>query len=282
MIKVLQSGFYTSIQDKGRFGYQDIGVPCSGSMDSFASDIANLILGNDINNAVLEFAVKGPQLQFSCSTIVAIAGANMLPELNGISVANHKIIPVKNGDILSFKGAINGFRAYLAVKGGFDSKMKLNSRSMYQGITSQNQVKKGNILKINNVEIVGTPKNASLNISTDYLVQNKIEVDKGPEYSQLSEINRTQLTDNFFTIETSSNRMAYQFKERLVNTNEQLITSPVIPGTVQLTPSGQIIVLMRDCQTTGGYPRILQLTEKGINTLSQQKAGNRIFFRLKD
>lgn len=153
---------------------------------------------------------------------------------------------------------------------------------MYQGITSQNQVKKGNILKINNAEIVGTPKNASLNISTDYLVQNKIEVDKGPEYSQLSEINRTQLTDNFFTIETSSNRMAYQFKERLVNTNEQLITSPVIPGTVQLTPSGQIIVLMRDCQTTGGYPRILQLTEKGINTLSQQKAGNRIFFRLKD
>src|SRR5690606_11465238 len=108
----------------------------------------------------------------------------------------------------------------------------------------------------------------------------RIEVFKGIEFEMLGPDHQNKIFTTEFTVSKDSNRMAYQLDERFEHSLEPIITSPVLPGTVQLTPSGQLMVLMRDCQTTGGYPRILQLSEMAINRLSQRIPGQIIQFEL--
>jgi biotin-dependent carboxylase-like uncharacterized protein len=282
MIKVIKSGFYTTIQDQGRFGYRAFGVPVSGVMDSYSSQFANSILGNDANTAVLELTMTGPTLEFQKPTQIALSGANMNPMLNGTSIKMNTIIQIKTNDILSFGKLENGFRAYLAVKGGFLSETMLNSRSMYKGITKNAQVNKGYNydyqLFNNDINI----RNAKIKYDNSMIHIDIIEVTKGPEFDKLSLHEQKELLKRNFIVSKLNNRMAYQLEPLFKNSLEPILTSAVLPGTIQLTPSGQLIVLMRDCQTTGGYPRILQLTENAINTLSQQYTGKILKIRLKD
>lgn len=280
MVKVLKPGFYTTVQDMGRFGYQQYGVPVSGVMDVYATSVANLLLGNEANDAVLELTMTGPTLQFVCKTAICIAGADMSPKLNQQPIAINKEVEVNEGDMLSF-GRLNfGFRSYLAVSGGFKTEQVMNSRSLYQGVTLQSAIAKGDELPIEAHLAPVQNKHALLKIKTDYLTSKEIEVFKGPEYDKLSKQQQKKLLAQEFAVSKENNRMAYQMEQVLENTLEPIITSAVMPGTVQLTPSGKLIVLMRDCQTTGGYPRVLQLTAHAINVLSQKMAGQVVFFRL--
>ena len=115
-----------------------------------------------------------------------------------------------------------------------------------------------------------------------HLEQPTLEAFRGPEFDQLSATQQEQLTHTIFTVSKNNNRMAYQLEPLLKNTLQPIITAPVLPGTVQLTPKGNLIVLMRDCQTTGGYPRVLQLTAASINKLAQKSIGKPLKIRLKD
>ena len=108
-----------------------------------------------------------------------------------------------------------------------------------------------------------------------------IEVFPGPEFEILSEDQRSNLFQQEFTIDKNNNRMAIQLNEEVKNNLDSIITGPVIPGTVQLTPAGKLIVLMKDCQTTGGYPRVLHLSEKSLNIISQKLMGESVNFSLK-
>ena len=280
MVKVLKPGFYTTVQDMGRSGFKQYGVPVSGVMDVYAASVANLLLGNEANDAVLELTMTGPTLQFVCKTAICITGADMSPKLNQQPIAINKEVEVNEGDVLSF-GRLNfGFRSYLAVSGGFKTEQVMNSRSLYQGVTLQSAIAKGDELPIEAHLAPVLNKHALLKIKTDYLTSKEIEVFKGPEYDKLSKQQQKKLLTQEFAISKENNRMAYQMEQVLENTLEPIITSAVLPGTVQLTPSGKLIVLMRDCQTTGGYPRVLQLTAHAINVLSQKMAGQAVFFRL--
>ncbi len=281
MIKVLHPGFYSTIQDLGRKDFQHLGVPLSGVMDVYAAKMSNTLIGNDENCAVMEITMIGPKLEFCCDSVVAITGANLSPRLNNSDISNNSIINVGKGDVLSFGKPINGFRAYLAVSEGFQTKIVLKSRSMYQGITKVSSIKKGDELKIQ-------PKNhksktyAVIKLRSDYLNENVISVYKGAEFERLTNAQMDKLFNQEFTISKENNRMAYQLNELISNELNSIITSLVLPGTIQLTPSGKLIVLMRNCQTTGGYPRILQLSEYAINVLAQKKAGDKIKFKLID
>ncbi|WP_242204199.1 5-oxoprolinase subunit C family protein [Aestuariivivens insulae] len=282
MVKVLQPGFYSSIQDLGRYGYQNYGVPLSGVMDRYASTIANTLLGNTSDSPVLEITMAGPILEFCTSTLICISGANMEPALNKTPIQNNKALEVKRGDVLSF-GKLNcGFRAYLAVLGGFQTASVMGSFSMYQGITNQISIGKGDELTIHSIPSPAKKRHAVMRVNNDYLKANSLGVFKGPEFDLLSEEQQKALWSTTFTVSKYNNRMAYQLEEPLENTLAPIITSLVLPGTVQLTPSGQLIILMRDCQTTGGYPRILQLKASAIDVLSQKFAGNSINFKLRN
>ncbi|MCK0109553.1 biotin-dependent carboxyltransferase family protein [Flavobacteriaceae bacterium S0825] len=279
MVRVLHPGFYTSIQDLGRKDYQHLGVPISGAMDLEAAKIANAILGNNEHCAVLEMTMVGPKLEFTCNSAVSVTGANLSPTLNGVRINNYLAINVNKGDVIEFGSLKKGFRSYLAVSGGFQTAFVLNSRSMYKGVTQTPLLQKGDMLAIESKNYVSN-KNASIKPNTDYIENHIIQVYKGPEFYKLNAIQISSLFDKDFTIAKENNRMAYQLNELIENNLKDIITSLVLPGTVQLTPSGKLIVLMRDCQTTGGYPRILQLSVVSINNLAQKFTGNKIKFRL--
>ncbi len=280
MIKVLSSGLYSTIQDFGRVGFQKFGVPYSGVMDRHSASFANAIVGNSKELPVLEITMQGPKLQFECNTSICISGADISAKLNNSLIGNNRLIVVEKGDVLSFGKLIKGFRAYIAVFGGFKTEKVMGSYSMYHSITSKSRIEKHDILEIEPQKMIGTSSNASIKMNDAFFNLKKIEVFKGPEFEQLSEEQKNKLFNTEFTISKDNNRMAYQLLEVLQNSLDPIITSLVLPGTVQLTPSGKLIVLMRDCQTTGGYPRVLQLKESSINSLSQKFTGNSIQFEL--
>lgn len=280
MVKVLKPGFYSTIQDMGRFGYQKYGVPYSGVMDTYAVKVANMLLGNDENAAVLEMTMTGPTLWFEDETIICLSGANMSPMLNHVPINNNKAIAVPRNAVLSFGKLVSGFRAYLSIEGGFETEMVMQSRSMFKGVTGRYVIEKGGELFIKKNIKVSLNKNASIRFKNNYLNHVILEVYKGPEFDRLSEIQQRYLFAHEFSISKENNRMAYQLAETLENDLEAIITSMVLPGTVQLTPSGKLIVLMRDCQVTGGYPRILQLKESAMNIMAQKFTGNKIRFKL--
>lgn len=280
MIKVLKSGFYDTIQDLGRYEQQDYGVPVSGAMDNYASRLANQILGNDKHDAVLEITMSGPKLQFQCETSICIVGAKMHPMLNSSPIKHNSLIVIKKGDVLSFSKLTEGFRCYLAVVSGFQTQSTLSSRSMYKGITASYRVQKGDVLSIYESNTIKTSKNALIKVNSSRYTSESIEVFKGPEFEGLSEEQKEILFSKPFTIAKENSRMAYQLEETLEHNLKPIITSFVLPGTVQITPSGKLIILMRDCQVTGGYPRILQLSNASINKIAQKNTGNGLFFRL--
>ncbi|MHA7941541.1 5-oxoprolinase subunit C family protein [Formosa sp. 3Alg 14/1] len=279
MIKVLKPGLYASIQDLGRYGFQDYGVPYSGAMDEYALKIANTLLGNHENDAVIEMTMIGASLQFQCDTLICISGADMQPKINNKAVSAYKALKVKQNDILNFGAVKKGFRTYLAVKGGIKSDLVMNSRSMYQGVTESYCLTKNDELPIEAYTSSTSNLNAGLKVDLDYLKQTKLAVFKGPEFDLLSELQQQKLVSTAFTISNTNNRMAYQLEEPLENELQAIITSPVIPGTVQLTPSGKLIILMKDCQVTGGYPRVLQLKHSSIAILSQKHTGEQFSFK---
>lgn len=282
MIKVLKAGFYSTIQDQGRFGQREYGVPVSGAMDSYSSEFANKLLGNEAAAAVLEMTMTGVELQFYKSTTIAVTGAEMSPKLNGKPVKMFKSVKVSPNDILSFGGFVSGFRAYLAVKGGFLTKPVLGSRSMAKGITPAVVIQKNDELEIKDFSNRLNTKHVNLVFNTLYAEDDTLEVFKGPEFDKLTKKQQEILFSKEFEVSKHNNRMAYQLLPLFQNNLDSILTAPVLPGTVQLTPSGQLIILMRDCQTTGGYPRVLQLTEKAINKLSQNKAGSYLKMKLSE
>ncbi|SDR67864.1 biotin-dependent carboxylase uncharacterized domain-containing protein [Gramella sp. MAR_2010_147] len=281
-IEVLQPGLFSTIQDLGRFGFQKFGVPHSGVMDRYAMRISNLILGNPEDASVMEITMQGPQLKFYGSTSICISGADISPELNEKPLEQNSVIEINKGDVLKFKSLRAGFRCYLAIAGGFTTEILMDSQSWYEGLTACFRLKKGMKLAYISKPYTKSSTHSSLRIDSDYIISKEIEVYRGPEFEELTVERQKGLFDSKFTVEETSNRMAVQFKKNFKNDLQPIITGPVMPGTVQLTPSGKIIALMRDCQTTGGYPRILQLSEKGIQVLSQKKPGEEIRFIKKE
>lgn len=281
MVKVLKAGLYDTIQDVGRFNYQEYGVPISGIMDGYSAKIANALVGNNENAAVLEITLFGSKLEFQQDCLISISGADLSPRLNGTIIAINTAVLVKTDDVLSFGKRNYGCRAYLAVSGGFKTEMSMQSRSMYRNITKAFKIVKGDVLPISQFDFKGkTNSNASLKVNEKHFADTFLEVYKGPEFDLLTQEQQDVLLHTSFTIAKENSRMAYQLEEALENQLEPIITSLVTPGTVQLTPSGKLIVLMRDCQTTGGYPRVLQLSEAAVNMLSQKFTNDSIDFQV--
>ena len=279
MINVLDPGFFTTVQDLGRHGFQHFGVPVSGVMDLYSMHLANSVLGNTADMAVLEMTLKGPKLQFDYDSVICISGGEMSAKVNDSAVLLHHPTIVHAGDVISFGKLQYGVRTYLAVRGGLKSEQIMGSRSMCYPVTSNPMIFKGDSLPIDKIEGIAPSAHAFIKIDSSHFDSDSIDVHEGPEFKRLSKDQQHNLLTNEFTISKNNNRMAYQLNEYLENNIKPIITSPVLAGTVQLTPSGKLIILMRDCQTTGGYPRVLQLDSNAINKLSQKFTAQQIKFK---
>jgi len=276
MLKVIHPGFFTTVQDTGRFRYRDKGVPVCGCMDNYSASVANSLLENKETDAVMEITMTGPELEFHTSSFFSITGAEMSPTLNGIPVNSYEVHKAKEGDVLSFGKLINGFRSYLAVKGGFLTEVKLRSRSFYKPITDKNRIKERMEIPI---EEHTEYSPIISHIKPDaWHKEHELIVYKGPEYKILKDDQLKLLFTSKFTIAKENNRMAYQLEELIGAHSQRMLTSATLPGTIQLTPAGKLIILMRDGQTTGGYPRVLQLATKSISILAQKKFRDTVSF----
>lgn len=279
MVEVLKAGLYDTVQDLGRCNVQQFGMPYSGAMDIDSYKRSNLILNNTANSAVLEITMIGPMLKFHSETEICITGANLSPKVNDKTIDQSCRILINKNDVLSFGKPLHGCRSYLSVVGGFQTEKVLNSRSMTANITSSFRLQKGDVLPYHTTINKNSLKTEILKVDGFDFHKPVIEVYKGPEFNKLTSVQKETLFASDFTISSESNRMAYRFKEQIPNNMDAIITSLVLPGTIQLTPSGQLLALMRDCQVTGGYPRIFQISESSINLMSQKIFGNKIRFK---
>ncbi len=278
MLKLLKSGFFTTIQDGGRFGFLRQGVPVSGFMDAATAIKLNKLLENEPHTNQLEITMTGPTAVFETPSFICVGGAEMFVTLNNEPIENFKVYRVNAGDIFSYGKLEKGFRSYLAIKGGFKTESVLGSTSFYNPITSKRALKDLDELDYERNDLfepkdLSYKKNSSLN-------EHVLDVYQGPEYNQLNENQLESLFHQDFKVAKENNRMAYQLEETIEGHEISMLTSATLPGTVQLTPSGKLIILMKDGQTTGGYPRILQLSDQAISALSQKKSRDILNFKL--
>lgn len=284
-IEILSPGLFSSIQDTGRTGHLFYGVPMGGAMDLYSHKLANLYLQNRNDAASLELTLMGPTLRFSSPTQIVLTGADLSPRLGALAIAPSIVTPVKAGDVLSFGRRNNGYRSYLGIKGGFQTARILGSRSWFEGVTQHYRLEKD--MKLPYLALAQGLKDREVTEDSyarineeKFESQNPIEVFPGPEFYLLSKKQQQRLLGASFTISRDNSRMGVQLSEPIPNSLSSIISGPVLPGTVQLTPSGRLIVLMRDCQTTGGYPRVLQLNRHGVNQMAQRITGEKIKWTL--
>lgn len=276
-IRILKAGMLTTIQDLGRYGYRSQGIPLSGAMDQSSAILANTLVGNNENDPVLECTYIGPEIEFLSDTYIAITGANVSISVDQIPQQINNTIAIKANSILSF-GRLNlGCRFYIAFASGLKVDRVLGSVATDTiSEIGPDIIQKEQLLELNQAS--NALSLVKLNTNQSTLSKKKIKVYRGPEYNILKDFD---LNNKTFSVDPSSNRMAYILQSSAKpQHNYEMISSGVIPGTVQLTPSGMFIVLMRDAQTTGGYPRVLQLDEQSIDLLAQRIGGEQIQFKL--
>ena len=280
MIAILHPGIYCSVQDQGRFGHTKIGVPQAGCADAYAAKMANALLKNHEKDALIEITFGQGEFKFTSDTYICLTGGDFSPKLNGKLIKMQSVFFIKKDSVLSFGKRVYGARVYLSVQGGIQTETVYGSRSFFDGITQQ-KLGKGTMLPILPVEERTETSLSKVRVTDKHFTTIYLPCLKGPEFFKLNQEQQRKLFTPF-SISDDNNRVGYRLKESLKNNLSSILTSAVLPGTVQLTPSGKCIILLQDCQVTGGYPRILQLTEIAIARVSQKITGDKIQFILED
>jgi allophanate hydrolase subunit 2 len=255
------------------------GIPSSGAMDQVSYRWANHLLQNQKNALALEMAQPGLKIQFDQACKISLAGARVVVKVNQETLTNPAFISIAAADVLEVGGFQSGSRLYLCIQGGFQVDQFLGSGSDFESVTFPSKRSTNDCLPYfsfpQSFPIAAKPK-----WGTTWFESAEINAYPGADWSLLSAEQQHQIRTSTFHLSKFSNRMGIQLEELIPNQLEDLPTNPVFPGTVQLTPGGRIIVLMRDAGVTGGYPRILHLSEKGQSQLAQKKVGEPIQFQL--
>jgi antagonist of KipI len=286
-IRIHKAGIRDTIQDAGRFGFQHWGVNPGGAMDAVAMQVANALVGNAIEEAVIEMHFPAAQLSFEQPVLFALAGADFDAALDGLSVEPHQPVLAKPGSVLKFNGQRSGSRVYLAIRGGFVADSWLNSYSTHLKVGAGGY--KGRVLQKNDVINFRAASKMQdglravlpwkANLSELYTTAPFYFI-PGAEYDHLDQESKTHFQNAPFSIDVNSDRMGYRLKGPALHStvSKELISTAVTRGTVQLLPDGQLIILMADHQTTGGYPRIGHVISAHLPSVSRLQAGEEIRF----
>lgn len=272
MIRVLSKGF-ASVQDLGRFGFRQKGIPYAGVMDVDAFHLCNALLGNDENVPVVEYFKQGLKIQAIEEFSFCIIGQVEHVLLNDQAIHTGRIYTLKPNDVLDTGKVKGGTFAYLGIPGEYKGQEVLGSCSESAHLLM-------NAISELSFETRDVSYRVGSRLSPKFITKETVIIEcfVGPEWSNLLTEVKEKIRNETFHLSRETWRMAFKLQEKIPNKIPVISSSPVLPGTVQLTPAGDIVILMRDAQTTGGYPRILQLTEDAINKLCRVGWGGEIKF----
>jgi len=287
MIEILSGGVLSTVQDQGRYGYRQYGVPISGAMDLYALRLANILVGNNEDAAGIEVTFYGLRLRSTEDTWIAITGGDLSPQKNGKPVSMWKSICLKKNEVLSFRGLRSGFRAYMAVQGGFDIPLIMNSRSTsikaaFGG--TGGALKTGDRLKTSHSFAGEKIQEKAIpdQLIPSYSTQNELRVVSGPQSDYFSSEILELFLSSEYTVTPQSDRQGYRLTGPALRhiRSHDVITEAVWPGAVQIPGDGLPIILLSDAQTTGGYPKIASVISVDIDKLGQAKPSDKIRFKL--
>ncbi|CAN5284342.1 biotin-dependent carboxyltransferase family protein [soil metagenome] len=288
-ILIQRPGILTTVQDLGRYGFRRFGINPGGVMDPAAARLINVLLGNSEREAVLEMHFPAPQIIFEKEAVAAIGGADFLPHLDGKPVRTWQVFRAKPGSILYFAGKGLGNRAYLAIKSGLEIDRWLGSSSTNLiaargGLSGRRLEAKDRIgFRSSAMEnFVSTGTRLSPWIIPPYSSTPTVKVNPGAEFTNLSDHAREIFLSRQFEISGKSDRMGFRLTGEAVELSEcsEMISSAVSFGTIQALPDNQLIILMADHQTTGGYPRLAHVISHDLPLIGQLGPGDKVAFQL--
>jgi biotin-dependent carboxylase-like uncharacterized protein len=287
-LEFLTGGLRTTTQDGGRVGHTHIGVPVGGALDRSAMEFANSLVGNPLHSPVLEITLTGPRLKCIEAGTVALVGGDFDLLINGRKTLNNKPVLLNANDEIAIERKGKSCRTYLAVGGdwlvvrwlGSASALRIGSHEFLPDAVWQ----AGQTLNTRELSVKPWPKAVLPPLEASAL----LTVFPGPEYSWLDKDSGGALVGSPLQVVDPSNRIGLRTQvgpaasppALKASHKSEMTSSGVQPGTVQLTPEGQAIIVMRDGQTIGGYPRVFQCTHQAINHLAQLTVGDTFTFKL--
>lgn len=285
-IQIISPGALTTVQDYGRVGYGEIGFSPSGAVDVNSMELANVLVGNDMGEAVLECTIIGPMIHFTRDNVIAITGAFMNPKVSDRNIAMNRAIIVKAGEDLVLGSAESGCRSYIAFAGGLKIKECFGSKSTnmkcviggYQGraLKAKDEIefvnpsaKLKDIEKHvhNQFEAIASPRT--------------IRVVMGPQDDYFTEEGIKTFLNAPYMLTSDSNRMACKLSGPVIASNKatDIISDGISLGSIQVSSNGQPMVMLSDRQTTGGYAKIATVISTDIPGIAQCKPGDSICFK---
>jgi antagonist of KipI len=298
---VTQAGFLTSVQDLGRMGFRQFGVSTSGALDCFALRVANLLVGNDEGAAGLEVTLGGLSVRFRDERIVAWCGGEFDVWIGSRSLPAGHVAHLRSGDELKFGRPQIGCRCWLAISGGADVPVVLDSRSTdlrakFGGIEGRalqdgDRVCLGEFRRSTafakataDRQTVATERISSWSAPHDWVSPAKHEpmlrFIRGVDWDRFNASTLQRFTSEAFAVSPDSDRMGVRLDgpDLKREDNLDLISEAVAPGTIQVPPSGKPILLLQDCQTIGGYPKLAHVITVDLGVAAQLRADNHVRF----
>jgi biotin-dependent carboxylase-like uncharacterized protein len=278
--QIVAAGIRLSIQDRGRAGWARYGVPASGAMDQHAISWANRLLGNDATAPVLELLGRGARLKFLRDTWVAVTGASSVLPAHAWRAAH-----VAPEEVIGFCEVGHGLWTYVAVEGGFEGPRWLGSASVYARGGIGRFLEPGDVLGTCGVASFSLPSGVSSRVAPwterrDYGHPPALRVWPAPQWHLFSDVQREQLFLQEWTVSPQSDRSGYRLEGIPIQHQlGELLSEPIMVGTIQVPPNGQPIVTMCDGPTVGGYAKMGIVDPADLSWLAQVQPGQRVRFR---
>jgi len=282
-VRVLHSGTQALVMDAGRPGHRHQGIPGGGAADRLSFGIANHLVGNAWDTPAIECALGGLHLKFERDAVIAISGAQMWAQNQGLNLPMNKAVQIEAGDIVTLSFTRAGCRAYIAVAGGVDAREFMGSVSTYLpaklGGLDGEALKTGDVLRIS--EPQADPNTLPAPMLPTLYNHIVLRATAGPEWDALSPAAKRYLFTTPFYATNATDRMGTRLKGDLIALDRpvRLNSSPLLPGSLQVPPDGQPILALADGHCTGGYARGLQVIQADLWLMGQIAPGAAVSFR---
>ena len=281
--EVIKAGIFTTLQDRGRFSFTHLGVTNSGVMDEYATLAAHKLLNNDLNNNILEITFANVELQANSNTTICITGAVCEFYINDEIKGTWQTHKIKKDDTIKIGKILEGQRVYLCVKNGFEIPKEFGSNSTTikesLGGISGIQIKNGDILpyKQNDENITNRWKHENI---PKYKKELTLRVLLSYQDDSFDKEEKEKFFNSVYTITPDFNRMACKLKgESILSSLDGIISEAITFGSIQIPKDGQPIILLKERQTIGGYPKIGSILSIDCFKLAQMKIGGIVRFK---